>query len=139
MKRAPVITNPSAINQHFLRLADVNILGVEDLSQGPLRVHVECLRTIQGCPHCGVVARVKDRPQVELVDLPVYGYPTRLIWRKRRFYCPEAICPMGSWTEEDPRIASSRLQMTDRSGRWITEQIGRCARSVLRGCQGTWL
>jgi transposase len=130
MKRAPVITNPSAINQCFVRLADVNILGVDDVPESPLRVHVECARVVQGCPLCGVIARVKDRPQVELVDLSVYGHPTRLIWHKRRFVCPEALCPMGSWTEEDPRIASTRLQMTDRSGRWITEQVGRCARSV---------
>jgi transposase len=130
MKRAPVITNPSAINSCFVRLADVNILGVEDLGKGPLRVHVECVRVVQGCPQCGVIAHVKDRPEVELVDLPVYGHPTRLIWHKRRFVCPEALCPMGSWTEEDPRIASTRLQMTDRAGRWITEQVGRCARSI---------
>ncbi len=125
-----MITNPTAINQCFVRLADVNILGVEDLGEGPLRVHVECVRVVQGCPLCGVIAHVKDRPEVELVDLPVYAHPTRLIWRKRRFTCPEVSCLMGSWTEEDPRIASTRLQMTDRSGRWITEQVGRCARSV---------
>jgi hypothetical protein len=77
-----------------------------------------------------VIAHVKDRPEVELVDLPVYGHPTRLIWHKRRFYCREVLCLMGSWTEEDPRIASTRLQMTDRAGRWITEQVGRCARSI---------
>ena len=54
----------------------------------------------------------------------------RLVWLKRRFRCPESSCPMGSWTEDDPRIASKRLMMTDRAGRWITEQVGRCARSV---------
>ncbi len=72
-RRAPVITNPTAINACFVRLAEVNILGVEDLGEGPLRVHVECVRTIQGCPQCGVIAYVKDRPEVELVDLPVYA------------------------------------------------------------------
>ncbi len=44
-----MITNLTAINQCFVRLADVNILGVEDLGEGPLRVHVECVWTIQGC------------------------------------------------------------------------------------------
>ncbi len=73
--RAPAITNPTAINACFVRLADVNILGVEDLGEGPLRVHVECIRTIQGCPQCGVIAHVKDRPEIELVDLPVYASP----------------------------------------------------------------
>ena len=130
MRRAPVITDPTFINQCFVRLADVNILGVEALSGGPLRVHVECVRVVRGCPACGVVAHVKDHPEVELVDLPVYGHPTRLVWHKQGFCCPETSCPVGSWTEEDPRIASTRLQMTDRSGRWITEQVGRCARSV---------
>ncbi len=65
--------------------------------------------------------------------------PTHLIWHKRRFMCPEVSPLMGSWTEEDPRIASSRLHMTDRSGRWITEGVGRCARSVCRGGQGARL
>ncbi len=125
-----MITNPTAINQCFVRLADVNILGVENLPEGRLRVHVECIRVVQGCPLCGVIAHVKDRPQIELVDLHVYAHPTRLIWHKRRFTCPETSCPMGSWTEEDPRIASTGLQMTDRAGRWITEQVRRCVCSV---------
>lgn len=125
-----MITDPTAINQCFVRLADVNILGVEDFWEGPLRVHVECVRVVQWCRLCGVVAHVKDRPAVELVDLPAFGHPTRLVWHKRRFCCPETSCLMGSWTEEDPRIASMRLQMTDRSGRWITKQVGRCGRSV---------
>ncbi len=38
-----MITNPTAINQCFVRLADVNILGVEDLGQAPLRVRAQCL------------------------------------------------------------------------------------------------
>jgi transposase len=125
-----VITDPIEIVEHFVKLRDVVVLGVDDLPEGPLRVHVECVRVVQGCPLCGMVAHVKDRNLVELIDLPVYGHPTRLIWHKRRFCCPEVSCPVGSWTEEDPRIASQRLSMTDRSGRWITEQVGRCARSV---------
>jgi transposase len=62
--------------------------------------------SIVGCPRCGVLARVKDRCRVELVDLPVFGRPTRLVWHKRRWMCPESDCEMGSWTEEDDRIAS---------------------------------
>ncbi len=55
-----MITNPTAINECFVRLTDLNILG-----EGPLRVHVECIRVVQGCPLCGVIAHVKDRPEVE--------------------------------------------------------------------------
>ncbi len=94
-----MIINPTAINECFVRLAEVNILGVKDLGEGPHRVHVECVRVVQGCPQCGVIAHVKDRPEGELVDLPVYAHPTRLIWHKRRFACPEVSPLMGSWTK----------------------------------------
>jgi len=82
------------------------------------------------CEGCGGEARIKDRPAVELVDLPVFGRPARPVWRKHRWECPEASCSMGSWAGEDPRIASSRLALTDRAGRWVTDQVGRCGRTV---------
>ncbi len=49
--------------------------------------------------------------------------------------------PHGSWTELDPLIAPRRLCLSDRAGRWITEQVGRCGRSVSEvakelGCDG---
>jgi hypothetical protein len=77
-----------------------------------------------------VVARVKDRDQVTLVDLPTNGRPTRVVWHKRRFCCPDPDCPKATWSEVDTRIAFSRLLVTDRSGRWLTEQIGKNGRSV---------
>jgi transposase len=110
-------------------LPDVVVLGVEQ-DNVILRVHVEGANLHRGCAQCGVVARVKDRSCVELVDLPAFGRPTRLVWHKRRFTCPEPTCPQGSWTEEDHRIGAPRLVMTDRAGRWCTMQVGRCARSV---------
>ena len=70
-----------------------------------------------------MVAQVKDRDVVELVDLPVYGYPTRLVWHKQRLCCLEPTCLKGSWTEQDPRIATMNLQMTNRCRRWVTEQV----------------
>jgi transposase len=129
-KRTPVITDPIQINQCFVKLPDVRVLGVEDRKGGPFRCHVELPRTILGCPECGVLAHVKDRDVVELVDLPLYGHPTRLVWHKRRLHCQESECPKGSWTEQDPRIATMNLQMTDRCGRWMTEQVGRGGRPV---------
>jgi transposase len=100
-------------------LPDVAILDVEDIPGAALRVHVELTRSPQGCPRCGVVAHVKIRRRVELVDLSMGGRPMRVIWRKRRFRCPEPSCPVGSWTEDDPRIASKRLMMTDRAWSWF--------------------
>ena len=64
-----------------------------------------------------------------IFHLPCFGRATRLVWHKRRFRCPELFCPTMSWTEEEPRIGAPRMTMSDRAGRWVTEQIGRYARS----------
>jgi transposase len=110
-------------------LPEVNVLGVEDC-EGMLEIHVECRSSRPGCPECGVLAHLKDQRIVTLVDLPCFGRCTRLLWHKHRWRCPDPDCSNGSWTEEDERIAAPRLAMTDRAGRWITAQVGRCARSV---------
>jgi transposase len=110
-------------------LPEVNVLGIED-RQGLLEIHVECWTSRPGCRECGVLAHLKDQRIVTLVDLPCFGRCTRLLWHKRRWRCPDPDCANGSWTEEDGRIAAPRLAMTDRAGRWITKQVGRCARSV---------
>jgi len=110
-------------------LPEVNVLGVDD-GDLFLEIHVECRRLRPGCRRCGVLAHLKDQRIVTLVDLPCFGKPTRLAWHKRRWRCSEVDCPNGSWSEEDRRIAAPRFAITDRAGRWITEQVGRCARSV---------
>ena len=111
-------------------LPAVHILGIEDHEGEPLRVHIERAESRAGCPECGVVAESKGRSVVVLVDLPVYGRPSRLVWHKRRFRCLEVTCPNSSWTESDPKIAAPRMALADRTGRWVTEQVGRNARSV---------
>jgi transposase len=73
---------------------------------------------------------VKDRARVELADLPSFGRPARLVWHKRRWWCPAPACPKRSFTEQDPRIAPARAVMSDRAGRWVTAQVGRLGRSV---------
>jgi transposase len=121
--------DPARICEILVGLPEVNVLGVDD-GRPVLEIHVECRTSPPGCPECGVRAHLKDQRVVTLVDLPCFGKCTRLQWHKRRWRCPNADCANGSWTEVDDRIAASRLAMTDRAGRWITEQVGRCARSV---------
>ena len=87
-------------------LDNVTFLGLEPAEV--TTVHVESVRRPLGCRECGSVAQVKDWVTVVLVDLPVYGRPTRLAWRKRRMECADADCLTKSWTEEDDRIASPR-------------------------------
>ena len=112
-------------------LPDVSVLGVIDEGGGTsLRVCIEMRDGRRSCAGCGAPARVKERPEVELVDLPVFGRQARLVWRKHRLVCVEATCPVVSWTVEDPAIASPRLALSDRAGRWATEQVGRWGRTV---------
>ena len=70
-----MITDPTQINHAFVQLPDVVVIGVEDPDVGVLLVHIELERSRQGCGECGVIASVKDRDLVELVDLALFGRP----------------------------------------------------------------
>jgi len=115
----------------LIGLPEVNILGIDEVAGGPLVIEIETRSARPGCPSCGVLASLKDRDPVVLVDLPAFGRRTRLIWRKRRFRCVDSDCGAGTFTVTERKIAAPRMLITDRAGRWVTEQIGRFARSVL--------
>jgi transposase len=107
-------------------LPEVTVLGVTDTGER-LRVEVETRAERPPCPGCGRRAQVKDRDMVELTDLPCFGTPAVLAWRKTRWWCPQGC---GSFTELAPGIAAARLRITDRAARWATVQVGRHGRPV---------
>ena len=115
--RAPVEVDPTRICELLVGLPAVVVLGIEDDSDGPLRVHIETRDRRPSCSGCAGAAVIKDRPSVELVDLACFGRAARLVWRKRRWSCRDTACAMQSWTEEMRGIAAPRLVMTDRAGR----------------------
>ncbi|GAC1386994.1 MAG: ISL3 family transposase [Acidimicrobiales bacterium] len=123
-------TDPTRMCELLVGLPAVNVLGVE--TGEVLRVHVETRAEVPRCVGCGSAVWVKDRPTVELVDLPCFGRPARLLWRKRRWSCPDdgtEVCRV-SFTESCPQVAPNRATMTDRAGRWACEQVGRLGRTV---------
>ena len=122
--------DPTRMCELLVGLPDVNVLGVIDAGHGRLRVHVETRGERERCAGCGAPSRVKDRPEVELVDLPVFGRRALLGWRKHQLECVAPMCAVRSWTSECPAIAAPRLGMTDRAGRWVTEQVVRWGRTV---------
>ena len=124
-------TNATRMCALLVGLPDVTVLAVEDRPGEPIRVHVEIrAKDRPACGRCGTRAWVKDRPVVELVDLPCFGRPARLMWHKHRWRCPERACPVGSWTGQHPQVGAPRLATTDRAGRWVCGQVGRHGRTV---------
>ena len=111
-------------------LPEINVLWLDDVPDKALRIGVESRRSGEVCPGCGQNARIKERPSVELADLPAFGRSVELIWRKQRWECVNPVCDVSSWTSQDPRIAPARGGMTVRAGRWATLQVGKHGRSV---------
>ena len=122
-------TDPKRALELVVGLPEVIVLGV--CTDGPhVELHIEMVRETIGCPNCGVLAQPKGWREVVLVDLQVFGKPTKLHWHKRRWRCGDPDCPKGSWTEGDHRIAAPRMKLTDRAGRAVTEEVGRHGRTV---------
>ena len=72
----------------------------------------------------------KGEKLVALVDLPMSGRPVRLGWRNRQRECPNSACGVGSFTEQDPRIAPERSLLTTRAARWAAKALGRVGRTA---------
>jgi transposase len=76
------------------------------------------------CPTCSGRAQVKERPVVSYVDLPVYGTPMKLAWKKHRMRCADPACEKKTWVLSDHRIAAKNCLLTTRAAKWATAQVG---------------
>ncbi len=118
-----VVTDPSEILEALIGLKDVRVLHYR--RRGPdVELMIEQIIEEVRCPSCGGVARVKERPVVYYVDLPVYGTPMRLGWKKHRMVCVDDSCPKRSWVLTDHRIAAKQCLLTTRAAKWATVQVG---------------
>ncbi|GAB6986108.1 ISL3 family transposase [Nocardioides pyridinolyticus] len=111
----------------------IDVLDVtgHDGKRGPfLRVVVESEPRVEACRACGVVANSHGRRDVRLVDVPCFGRPVELVWRKRTWRCEEPACPAGTFTEQDENIAAPRALLTTRACWWAIGQLRREHASV---------
>ncbi len=116
--------DPSEILRALVGLKDVRVVSFR--RHGPdVELVIEQSDPVMFCPACGAAARVKERPIIRYVDLPVYGQPMRLGWRKHRMVCLESGCGQTTWTSGDHRIAAARCLLTTRCAKWATEQVGK--------------
>ena len=120
--RARTTTPPRGWGQ--LRAAQWSQIGLS------FSVTVESAAAPMGCRSCGVVAHAHGRVEAGLVDAPAMGRPVRIRWRKRRWVCPDPGCAVGTFVEQDERVAAPRAKLTTRAACWAIEQIRREHASV---------
>ena len=118
-----VLFHPSEILQALVGLKDVAVVCLE--RRGPdVELMIEQVLGEVRCPSCAGRAQVKERPVVHYVDLPVYGVPMSLAWKKHRMRCVNPRCPKRSWVLSDHRIAAKNCLLTTRAAKWATLQVG---------------
>ena len=105
-------------------LPDVVVVGV---GEWPKWLRIVIASEVDRSSCCGRSAHRHGAREVVLVDLPVFGRPARLAWRKQRWRCP--IC-CRCWCDEDPQVGVGRCALTTRAARWATLQVGRNRRAV---------
>jgi transposase len=106
-------------------LDGLHVLRVEAAEDAGLVVTIESAPTLMGCPSCGVLAHSHGRRTVELIDTPCFARRVRIRWLKRTWSCPEPVCPVGTFTEQDEQVARPRALLTVRACRWAIEQLRR--------------
>lgn len=134
-----VLTEPNQIVRALVGLKNISVLEYRR-DKRDVELLIEQSEVAQYCPDCGVAALIKDRPVVRYVDLPAFGTPMVLAWRKHRLFCPEPACPRKSWTSGDHRIAAKNCRLTTRCAKWATVQVGngRAVSDVARELACDW-
>lgn len=117
------MSEPSEILRALVGLKDIRVLHYERRGR-QVELVVEQVVSDPRCPGCDGPARVKERPLVGYVDLPVYGTAMRLGWRKHRMCCANPGCARKSWVLADHRIAAKSCLLTTRAAKWATVQVG---------------
>jgi transposase len=118
-----VVTDPIEIVRSLVGLKDVRVIQLA--RRGPVvDLMIEQVVGDVRCPACGGPARVKERPVATYTDLPVYGVPMRLAWKKHRMRCGHPSCPKKTWVHTDHRIAAKNCLLTTRAAKWATVQVG---------------
>jgi transposase len=84
-------------------------------TEAGLRVVVESPPTPLGCPTCGVIVHSRGRREVRLVDVPCFGRPVELVWRRRTWRCDEQACATRLITEQHDDRAAPRALLTTRA------------------------
>ncbi len=105
------------------------VVGAQVIVHGELWLKVETTAAVVGCEGCGTRAVGHGRREVRVRDLPIGDRRVVLVWRKRLWCCPDADCPVKTWSEDTDAIAP-RAVLTERARAEICRRVGRDGHSV---------
>jgi len=111
-----------------LGFGDLRVVAAREIG-AELELTVETTAETGWCRSCGVRAWSKGRAEVVVRDVDAFARRVRLVWRKRRWRCPEPECPAGSWTETSSAVRP-RMVLTDRARAEACRRVGRDGHSV---------
>jgi zinc-finger of transposase IS204/IS1001/IS1096/IS1165 len=124
----PAVSDGTGLAEALLGLEGFRVLAVHE-TPAEVVVEIETAAAVVGCPSCGARAEAQDRMPVDIRDLPCFGRPARLVWRKRRWRCREERCGERTWTETSEHV-STRAVLTRRAGLEACRRVGENARPV---------
>jgi transposase len=122
------VSDGTGLAEALLGLPGFRVLEVDETTVEVLIV-VETTAEVVGCLRCGTRAVAHERMRVDVRDLPCFGRPARLVWRKRRWRCPEPECDAKTWTERSD-VVDRQAVITRRAGAEACRQVGELARPV---------
>jgi transposase len=92
-------------------------------------IEIEPTAAVVRCPECGTRAVAHERMRVDVRDVPCFGRPARLVWRKRRWCCAEPVCDAKTRTQPST-VVDRQAVLTRRVGAEACRQMGELARPV---------
>ena len=134
----PMVSRRDAASTIF-NLPDYRVIDGVDLPGGQRQVAVASTAP-PGCPVCGVISvRVHSRRRQTVRDVPTGGL-VQVVWVKRRWFCDEAACPRGTFSESTVQVPA-RARSTARLREALVHAVivsGRAAAETARSFAVSW-
>ncbi len=106
------------------------VVVAQTVADGEHWLVIETAATRSWCPDCGVAGVGNGRRRVKVRDLPIAGVATVLVWSKRTFRCPEALC--RAWVVVRDVATDRWSGVVDRAG--SSRDLPACRRRLGQRC-----